>query len=95
MLIRRIARPMLASVFVYAGIDSLRNPQKRAEMAACTEVLADFVTLYPQAEVWAIGRVSEQKLHQLGIRARYIRHPSHGGKSAFVRGVSALPHGGR
>ncbi|MFW0793034.1 DoxX family protein [Gordonia sp. CPCC 205515] len=33
MLIRRIARPMLASVFVYAGIDSLRNPHKRAEMA--------------------------------------------------------------
>ncbi|MGV9710045.1 DoxX family protein [Gordonia sp. NPDC003424] len=49
MLIRRIARPMLASVFVYAGIDSLRNPQKRAEMAApfidkSVEVLPDSVT---------------------------------------------------
>ena len=73
---------------------SNRRP-KRAEMVACTEVLAHFVTLYTHAEVWAIGRVSEQKLHQLGIRARYIRHPSHGGKSAFVRGVSALPGGDR
>jgi uncharacterized membrane protein YphA (DoxX/SURF4 family) len=29
MLVRRIARPMLASSFVYGGIDTLRNPQSR------------------------------------------------------------------
>lgn len=69
---------------------SNRRP-KRAEMDACTEVLKHFLTLYPRAEVCAIGRVSEQKLHQLGIEARYVRHPAHGGKAAFVRGVAALP----
>ena len=29
MLVRRIARPMLASSFIYGGIDTLRNPQSR------------------------------------------------------------------
>jgi putative oxidoreductase len=29
MLVRRIARPLLASTFVYGGIDTLRNPQPR------------------------------------------------------------------
>ncbi|NED67161.1 DoxX family protein, partial [Streptomyces sp. SID10244] len=33
MLIRRIARPMLATVFVASGIDALRNPQPRADMS--------------------------------------------------------------
>ncbi|MGI8769782.1 MAG: DoxX family protein [Propionibacteriaceae bacterium] len=31
--VRRIARPMLAAVFVYGGIDTLRKPQGRAEAA--------------------------------------------------------------
>ncbi|MGY1644315.1 DoxX family protein [Geodermatophilus sp. SYSU D00703] len=29
MLVRRIARPLLAATFVYGGIDTLRNPQPR------------------------------------------------------------------
>jgi uncharacterized membrane protein YphA (DoxX/SURF4 family) len=33
MLIRRIARPMLASTFIFGGIASLRAPQPRAEAA--------------------------------------------------------------
>jgi putative oxidoreductase len=34
MLLRRIARPMLGSMFVVGGIDTLRHPQQRAERAA-------------------------------------------------------------
>ena len=34
MLVRRIARPLLASSFVYCGIDTLRNPQSRVPGAA-------------------------------------------------------------
>ena len=34
MLVRRIARPLLASSFVYGGIDTLRNPQSRVPGAA-------------------------------------------------------------
>mgnify|MGYP001191486725 CR=1 FL=1 len=33
MLVRRLARPLLASVFVTGGIDTLRNPKPRAEVA--------------------------------------------------------------
>ena len=33
MLIRRLARPMLAAIFVKAGIDSLRNPEPRVQAA--------------------------------------------------------------
>jgi len=33
-LVRRLARPMLGAVFVASGIDALRNPGPRAELAA-------------------------------------------------------------
>lgn len=32
-LVRRLARPMLASVFVYGGFDTLRNPKPRVQKA--------------------------------------------------------------
>ena len=34
MLVRRIARPLLASPFIYGGISTLRNPQSRVPGAA-------------------------------------------------------------
>jgi putative oxidoreductase len=34
MLVRRVARPMLASTFIYGGIQTLRNPQSRVPGAA-------------------------------------------------------------
>lgn len=34
MIVRRIARPMLASVFIAAGVDALRNPGDRSKRAA-------------------------------------------------------------
>lgn len=34
MIVRRIARPMLASVFIAAGIEALRNPAPRSKRAA-------------------------------------------------------------
>ncbi len=33
MLIRRLARPMLAAIFIKGGIDTLRNPEPRVQMA--------------------------------------------------------------
>ncbi len=33
MLVRRLARPLLASIFVVEGIDALRNPGGRAKKA--------------------------------------------------------------
>jgi hypothetical protein len=69
---------------------SNRKPT-RAEVEQATEGLRSFLSLFPKAEVHAIGRVSEGTLGRLGVRAPYIRHPSHGGKALFTRGVQALP----
>jgi hypothetical protein len=69
---------------------SNRKP-KRSELEQATGVLRCFLALLAHAEVYAIGRVSQDTLGRLGGQAPYIRHPSHGGKSAFERGVRALP----
>jgi hypothetical protein len=68
---------------------SNRKP-KRSELEQATEALRCFLSLYPDARVHAIGRVSQDTLARLGMDAPYIRHPSHGGKTAFERGVKAL-----
>ena len=69
---------------------SNRKPSSR-ELERCAEVLLCALSLFPRAQVYAIGRVSENKLGELGIDAPYIRHPSHGGKPRFVAGITALP----
>ncbi len=72
--------------------DPLSNRRPRArELRQAEVVLRCFLSLFPQAEVHAIGRVSQGALQALGIEAAYIRHPSHGGKRAFSAGVEALP----
>lgn len=68
---------------------SNRSPT-RDEAAAGAEHLARFLELFPGAEPVAIGRVAESALAGLGIRARYLRHPSMGGKPAFLAGLSNL-----
>ena len=74
------------------GLDLLSNRKpKRSELSHATEVLRCFLGLYPEAEVCAIGRVSQDTLARLGVPAPYVRHPSHGGKAAFVQGVRSLP----
>jgi len=72
---------------------SNRKP-KQGELEQATGVLRCFLALLAHAEVYAIGRVSQDTLGRLGVQAPYIRHPSHGGKSAFERGVRALPRRG-
>jgi len=68
-----------------------RRP-RTSELQQAAEVLLHFLSLFPQAKVLAIGRVSQNTLVGLGIHTAYIRHPSHGGQRDFVAGVQALPH---
>jgi len=63
----------------------------RSEMAQGRKVLQHFLSLFPQTEIHAVGRMSERALAEIGVEARYIRHPSHGGKPEFKRGVESLP----
>jgi uracil-DNA glycosylase len=88
---------------------SNRKP-KPGELEQAEEVLRCFLSLYAHGaahraahgaahgaahvQVHAIGRVSQDMLGRLGVDAPYIRHPSHGGKTAFERGIRALPRRG-
>ena len=45
-LIRRLARPMLAATFIYGGIDTLRNPAPKVKLAEGT--VAPVVNAIPQ-----------------------------------------------
>ena len=54
------------------------------------EVLRCFLSLFPSARPYAVGRVAQRALAEMGIEAPYIRHPSHGGKQKFMAGVAAL-----
>jgi hypothetical protein len=70
----------------------LTNRRPRAtELRQAHDVLRCFLSLFPKVQVYAVGRVSQSALHELGVEAAYIRHPSHGGKRAFTAGVAALP----
>ena len=67
-----------------------RRP-KTSELRQASDTLRHFLSLFPRAQVLAVGRVSQDALARLGIQATYIRHPSHGGKRKFEAGVKALP----
>jgi hypothetical protein len=70
----------------------LTNRRPRvSELRQAADVLCCFVELFPKAHFYAVGRVSQAALQEIGLQAPYIRHPSHGGKRAFTSGVAALP----
>ena len=74
------------------GAKPLSNRRPRqTEMVRAREVLVHFLSLFSSAQVYAIGRMSQRALGEIGVKADYIRHPSHGGKPAFVSGVASLP----
>ena len=66
------------------------RPPVREEAAAGAAHLERFLAIFPAAEPVAIGRVAERALATLGVRARYLRHPSMGGKRAFLEGLASL-----
>jgi uracil-DNA glycosylase len=74
------------------GTEPLSNRKPTQDELDCAiPLLRCILRLFGPAQVFAIGRVSEAQLLKLGVRAPYIRHPSHGGKSRFVTSLQALP----
>jgi hypothetical protein len=72
--------------------NALSNRRPRiSELRQASDILRCFLSLYPRSKVYAVGRVSQRALQALDIEATYIRHPSHGGKRAFTKGIMALP----
>jgi hypothetical protein len=68
---------------------SNRTP-RRSEVAAGRPVLDCIRRRYPQAQLVAIGRIAERTLTELGLDPLYVRHPAHGGKPDFVKGINSL-----
>ncbi len=60
----------------------------RAERQACRHIMVTLLELLAPNSILAIGRDAEAALTDLGIDARSVRHPSYGGQSQFVEGVT-------
>jgi uracil-DNA glycosylase len=58
------------------------------ELASCQAFLSQILRLLSPHSVVAVGRTAERALGRLGIRNfGAVRHPSHGGKRAFIQGL--------
>ncbi len=69
------------------GAPQSNRPPNAAEIAACRELLAAVIA---GRAVVAAGRTAASTLHELGVAAAAVRHPSHGGKAAFAAGLAAV-----
>jgi uracil-DNA glycosylase len=69
--------------------DSNRLPAV-AELAAGRVMVKELIHLFDIARVVAVGRVAAVSLARWDIPATPIRHPSHGGKTAFAQQLAAL-----
>lgn len=60
------------------------------EMRALRPLLEQFLALFPDRPVVAVGRVCQKSMETLGIDALPARHPSYGGAPEFRAGMRAL-----
>jgi hypothetical protein len=63
---------------------SNRKP-KAKEMAGSVSILGQYVLLFSDTTVIAMGKVAEEWLRRLKIRCHTVRHPAQGGAKAFRR----------
>jgi putative oxidoreductase len=93
MILRRIARPMLAAVFVSGGLDTLRNPKPRVDTAApvvekATEQLKDKLPSQIPTDPELLVKVNAAAQVGAGIAFGLGRFPR---LSAFVLASSLAP----
>jgi hypothetical protein len=64
--------------------NNLRPPTK-TEILTYQFILADIIEQLKPEEILAVGRRAEQAIQLLGEPCSYVRHPSRGGKRAFLK----------
>ena len=74
----------------YGDRGPLSNRHPHRDLHEGLEALRCLLSYFSTAEPHAVGRVAQRALEMSGIRAPYIRHPSHGGARLFAEGVAAL-----
>jgi uncharacterized membrane protein YphA (DoxX/SURF4 family) len=93
MILRRIARPMLAAVFVSGGLDTLRNPKPRVETAApiidkAVEQVKDKVPPQVPTDPEVLVKVNAAAQVAAGVALGLGKFPR---LSAFVLAASLAP----
>lgn len=90
-------RPMLWSTVVYHPHKPGEPLTNRAPLTPEVEQGAEhfklFRRLFPKPRIAATGRIAQAMLEKLGETFTPVRHPSHGGKHEFQKGLWSL--GGR
>lgn len=83
--------PLLWNAFPFhphqPGRPQTNRPPKRSELAWGRPFLYHLLHLFPIRTVVAVGNKAEQALTGWAITHSKVRHPSHGGKLAFRRGI--------
>jgi putative oxidoreductase len=89
MILRRIARPMLAAVFVSGGIDTLRNPEPRVDTAApAIEDAADKVDVEIPTDPETLVKVNAAAQVAAGVALALGKFPR---LASFVLAASLVP----
>ncbi len=68
---------------------SIRTP-KKSEIVEFNPILKGIAEILSPRKVIAIGRKAEQGLSLIGFDPIYVRHPSFGGKPAFIKGMAEI-----
>ena len=89
-----IPLPLLWNIFPFHphkpdGYSQNRKPTTR-ETEEGKEYLNHIKNIYPNARLIAVGEVAHKRLKELNIDHSKVRHPSHGGKEKFQKGIKEL-----
>lgn len=94
--VRRAMESITANVFMWnafpfhphlPGKPMSNRPHTPSEGRQCRVFLELVVEVLRPAAVIAVGRDALAALGALGVDAEYVRHPSHGGQSTFLRSM--------
>lgn len=72
------------------GNTQSNRPPKAGELAFGRPFIEDLIQIFQPRTISAVGRKAEKQLQQLDLPHTYLRHPSRGGKKAFVNGLKEL-----
>lgn len=70
------------------GSQQTNRPPLLCELALGEEVVCDLLNAFQIDQVIAVGRKAAEALRRWGIPAAQVRHPGHGGKNDFRRGLA-------
>ena len=88
--------PLLWNIFPFHPHKPANYSKNRKPTAEETEegkkYLEYITNIYPNASLIAVGEVAHKRLKEFNIVHSKVRHPSHGGKEKFQKGIKELGH---